>query len=82
MVGLAADRLAMSLTPFNNLPPRPEYVAKVKAAFQQHESLTLASLIANTGLSKTQVLCAIGPLIKEGFIDRKERTNLFRRTCI
>jgi DNA-binding IclR family transcriptional regulator len=67
----------MSLTPFNDLPPKPEYVAKIKAAFQGHQSLRLAELIAKTGLTKTQVLCAVQPLIKEGLIERKKETGAF-----
>lgn len=58
------------LTPFNKLPPKPEYLSKVKQALNAHSSLSEREIVTATGLTKTQALCAVDSLIKDGTVVR------------
>jgi len=69
----------MRLTPFNDLPPRPEHTAKVRAAFERHEVLAIIELISMTQLTRTQVLCAMDALVAEGTVTKEKGSMRFRR---
>jgi hypothetical protein len=58
------------LAPFNKLPPKPEYIDKIKASLHSNGSQTERELVASTGLTKTQALCALDVLISEGTVLR------------
>lgn len=66
-----------SLKTFNSLPPRPEYLAKIKKALLAGAALSERDLIAITGLTKTQALCAVADLMKKGEVVRDPQSKLF-----
>ncbi len=55
-------------TPFNKLPPRPEYIAKVLAMLNKHPDSRPLEIERKTGLTRTQVMCTLEQLLKENKI--------------
>lgn len=66
------------LDAYNTLPPKPEYTRKVKAALSKGSPVSLAALVAGTGLSRTQALCALDPMVKSGAVVKEENSMVFR----
>lgn len=60
----------MKLTVFNTLPPRKEYLSKVMRALTRDSALSERELIDVTGLTKTQLLCALEALIAQGSVNK------------
>lgn len=56
---------------FNTLPPRPEHIAKITNALQPDMELKVAELVGGTGLTKTQVLCALNLLVRQDLVAQK-----------
>lgn len=56
---------------FNTLPPRPEHLKKVKSLLGRGAELKVAELVDASGLSRTQVLCALEALVNEGAAAKK-----------
>ena len=56
----------MRLNRFNDLPPRPEHVAKVRRALSRQGQASAMQLIERTGLTRTAVLSALEALIAAG----------------
>lgn len=67
----------MRLTPLNKLPPRKEYLTKVLQALSCAES-SEKELIEATGLTKTQVLCALEALIGQKVVIKDLKKKKFR----
>jgi hypothetical protein len=65
------------LVTFNTLPPRAEHLAAVKAVLQKRQSLSLGALLSETGLTKTQALCALDLFILQGAVHRSKGKFLF-----
>ena len=63
-------------TRFNKLPPKPEYIAAVKAALERGDESSIQDISRETGLSQTQSLSALDYLLKVGEIEvrRQNRT--------
>lgn len=57
------------LSPFNSLPPKPEYINKVLAMLEKHPDSRLMDIERKTRLTKTQVMCTIKELLKEKKIE-------------
>lgn len=55
----------MAFAKYNTLPPRPEYVEKVKSCLVKRNGRTEQSIVKATGLTKTQALCAIDAMISK-----------------
>lgn len=65
------------LDSFNTLPPKPEHSKKVTAFLRRGTPVPLASLVAGTGLTRTQVLCALDPLVKSGQVKKEKNSLIF-----
>lgn len=71
------------LDKFNTLPPKPEYLKKVRVVLNRTAGpLRLADLVAETGLTNTQALCALDVLIKSGEALKEHGSNLFQKVSI
>ena len=64
------------LTRFNKLPPKPEYIAAVKAALERGDESSIRDISRETGLSQTQSLSALDYLATLGEVEvrRQNRT--------
>lgn len=62
---------------FNSLPPKEEYLAKVRRVMRNGVSLSESEMIEATGLTKTQLLCAVQFLLKEGALVRNSSTKKY-----
>lgn len=51
---------------FNTLPARPEYLKKVTSALKRRSELKVADLVQATGMTRTQVMCALEELVRQG----------------
>lgn len=60
----------MKLSAFNTLPPRKEYLAKVMRVLNRQSALSERELLDATGLTKTQLLCALEVLIDDGLVNK------------
>jgi hypothetical protein len=60
----------MKLSAFNTLPPRKEYLLKVMRVLNHRGALSERELIESTGLTKTQLLCALEALIADGSVGK------------
>jgi hypothetical protein len=67
--------ISATLTPFNRLPPRAEYIEKVMGCLIKHDRLSCAELMRLTGLTKTQVMCTLELKISDGTVDREVISN-------
>jgi len=69
-------------TRFNKLPPKPEYIAAVKAALEQADELSIRDISLGTGLSQTQSFSALDFLITSGEVELRRQaqtpTRLYR----
>lgn len=63
------------LDAFNTLPPKPEHSMKVTSFLRKGKTIPLATLVAGTGLTRTQVLCALDPMVRSGQV-KKEKDSL------
>lgn len=70
----------MGLNRFNDLPPRPDDLRKVRVALRRHQSVALATLISETGLTKTAVLCSLDELIRQGWAKKEGGAQRFALT--
>ena len=63
-------------TRFNKLPPKPEYIAAVKAALERGDESSIRDISRETGLSQTQSLSALDYLAILGEVEvrRQNRT--------
>ena len=69
------------LDKFNTLPPKPEHLKKVRRALAKVDSAQKVSdLVAQTGLSNTQVLCALDLMIRNGEVVKQYGSHSFVRT--
>ena len=62
-------------TRFDKLPPRPEYIAAVKAALKRGDESSIRDLSRETGLSQTQSLSALDYLITLGEIEVRRQNQ-------
>jgi len=69
--------MSTRLDRFNTLPPKPEHSKKVLAALRKGDEHTLANLVAATGLSRTQVLCALDPMVRAGKVSKATKSLTF-----
>ena len=53
---------------FNTLPPKPEYLRKVRNALTTESPLSLHKIVKATGLTKTQVACTLEQMVADGEI--------------
>lgn len=68
------------LDQFNSLPPKPEHIQKVRAALRlSNLPIKLAELTVQTGLTNTQVLCALNLMMREQEIIKLSGSNTFQR---
>lgn len=65
---------------YNTLPPRPEYISKVLKALSKNGNLTESEIVAKSGLTKTQALCALVELIKLGNVIKIDDTKFYTLT--
>ena len=65
------------LDKFNTLPPKPEYIKKVRIALKSSSPVKLAEIVARTGLTNTQALCALDSMIKNGEATKERDSNSF-----
>lgn len=68
------------LASFNTLPPKPQHLEKVLAALRLSEIVQLKDLISQTGLTRTQTLCALDALIKSGKVNKTPAAQAFSLT--
>jgi DNA-binding IclR family transcriptional regulator len=69
--------MSTRLDKFNTLPPRPEHSKKVMNFLRGREEQTLANIVAETGLSRTQVLCVLDPLVRTGQVKKASKSLAF-----
>lgn len=62
---------------FNRLPPKEEYLSKVRRLMQSGKPLSEAEMIQATGLTKTQLLCTVQRLIEDGALVRDSATKKY-----
>ena len=62
-------------TRFNKLPPKPEYIAAVKAALERGDESSIRDISRETGLSQTQSLSALDYLLKLGEVEVRRQTQ-------
>lgn len=65
---------------YNTLPPRPEYISKVLKALSRNGNLTEVEIVAKSGLTKTQALCALVELMKQGHVSKVDDTKFYTLT--
>jgi len=63
---------------FNTLPPKPVYLSKVLNALEKSSDLSEKEIVVQTGLTKTQALCALVELVKSGRVEKIESTKRYR----
>ena len=68
------------MTMFNSLPPRPEHLQKVKRGLKSGAPTPLADLVAFTGLSRTQALCALEHMMKAGTVEKAQGGHVYALT--
>lgn len=75
--------MSTRLDRFNTLPPKPEHLKRVRVAIgTAAASIKLSELVAQTGLTNTQALCALDLLIKNGEAVKERGSNSFRRAAL
>ena len=62
-------------TRFNQLPPRPEYIAAVKAALEKADELSVRDISRRTGLSQTQSFSALDFLITSEEVELRRQNH-------
>jgi DNA-binding IclR family transcriptional regulator len=62
---------------FNILPPKPAYLSKVLKALETSTDLSEKEIVSQTGLTKTQALCALVELVKSGRVEKIESTKRY-----
>ncbi len=62
-------------TRFDQLPPKPEYIAAVKAAPKRGDESSIRDISRETGLSQTQSLSALDYLITLGEIEVRRQNQ-------
>ena len=72
--------MSMSRHTFNTLPPKDEYLLKIRRALKKVVSLTETELVNATGLTKTQTLCALQLLVRDGVIVRDNASKKYSQT--
>ncbi len=59
----------VKLAPFNKLPPRPEYINSITKVLTETPNLRPIDIEKITKLTRTQVLCTLDLLLKEGKVE-------------
>ena len=67
----------MRLAPLNNLPAKPEYISKVKKALSGKNALSEKEMIDRTGMTKTQVQCALEAMFRDNLVERNPNDKKF-----
>lgn len=67
----------MNLAPFSSLPPKPDHLRKVRSFLQRRGPSPVADVVSGTALTKTQVLCAMQRLVKDGLVLQDPSTKSF-----
>ena len=62
-------------TLFNKLPPKPEYIAAVKAALERGDESSIWDISRETGLSQTQSLSALDYLATLGEVEVRHQNR-------
>lgn len=57
---------------FNTLQPKPEHLKKVISVMERRDAVKVVDFVQMTGLSKTQVLCALNALVQQGAVTQQE----------
>ena len=65
----------MSFNTFTNMKPKPDHIDRVLVVLKDSDLLTLEQLRASSGLSLTQVKCALNHLEKIGKIKVKRQNQ-------
>ena len=68
----------MKLDNFNSLPPKPEHLKKVLALLRIGNAIRLSDIVSATGFSKTQVLCALDLMVRNGQVVKEKSSSTFR----
>jgi hypothetical protein len=55
----------MNLAPYNKLPAKPEYIAKVLALLEKQPDSRPIDIERKTRLTKTQVMCTLQELLRD-----------------
>ncbi len=62
-------------TRFNKLPPKPEYIAAVKAALKRGDESSIRDISRETGLSQTQSFSALDYLVTMGEVEKRRQNR-------
>lgn len=65
----------MKIAYFNSLPPKQEYLEKVITVLDNHSCSTISDIVKKTGLTKTQVGCALEKLIVKEVVFHKQQNE-------
>ena len=69
--------MSTRLDRFNTLPPRPEHSKKVVSFLRKGGEIVLSEIVAGTGLTRTQVLCALDAMVRAGQVKKATKTWAF-----
>ena len=69
--------MSTRLDKFNTLPPRPEHSRKVINFMRTKGEEPLADIVAGTGLTRTQVLCVLDPMVRAGQVKKASKSLAF-----
>lgn len=67
----------MTLARFNTLPPKPEYIEKLRLSLSNSQGKSESELLRETKLTKTQLYCTIDFFKKESIIEKDPKTKKF-----
>jgi hypothetical protein len=70
-------RMSNRLDRFNTLPPKPLHSKKVRAFLACGIEFNISEIVGGTGLTKTQVLCALDPMVRTGEVNKGKNTMRF-----
>ena len=62
---------------FNTLPPKPLHSKKVRAFLACGTEFNVSEIVGGTGLTRTQVLCALDPMVRTGEVHKGKKTLRF-----
>jgi hypothetical protein len=62
---------------FNTLPPKPIHSKKVRSFLASGTEFNVSEIVEGTGLTRTQVLCALDPMVRTGEVHKGKNTLRF-----
>jgi hypothetical protein len=63
---------------FNSLPPKPMHSKRVRSLLGGGDEFNVSEIVARTGLTRTQVLCALDPMVRDGEVIKWKNSMRFR----